>query len=239
MLYMRLLWRIDEMDKSMRIRDVLIFILIFVSSFSIVASAAVRPRSFPKHSQPVEETHSIHIRYEPQKLFPLLQKQVGPVMGTGPIKDFQTHRLRIGHSLSSRMVSAHFKSDPLPLEKAILESLSATLPRLGVKIVPVSNWDGRAETLKQQGPDSILKIDIQRFWMEGKVAKGTNVISTSIYLAFQLGVKKQDKVFKSNFYIVKEKTISEFTPEEVEQTINHVLSEIFDDFFSNPYGIQR
>jgi len=227
------------MEKSMRIKNFLFFTLVFVSSFAVVASAAVRPRSYPKRYQPVEETHSIHIRYEPQKPFPLLQEQVGPVMGMGSIKDIRTHRQRIGHSLSSGMVSSHFKSDPFPLEKAILESLSATLPRFGVKFIPVSDWDGRAETLKEQGSDSILKIDIQRFWTEGRVARGTNVVNTSIYLIFQLGVKKQNRVFKRNFYIIKEKTISEFTPEEVEQTINHVLTEIFDDFFSNPYGTQR
>jgi hypothetical protein len=227
------------MEKSMRIKNFLFFTLVFVASFEVVASAAVRPRSYPKRYEPVEETHSIHIRYEPQKQFPLLQEQVGPVMGMSPIKDIRTHRLHIGHSLSSRMVSSHFKSDPFPLETAILESLSATLVRFGVKCIPVSDWDGRAETLKQQGSDSILKIDIQRFWTEGRVAKGTNVISTSIYLILQLGVKKQDRVFKRDFYIIKEKTIPEFTPEEVEETINHVVTEIFDDFFSNPYGARR
>ncbi len=227
------------MEKSMRIKNFLFFILVFVSSFAVVAAAAVNPRSKPGRSQPIEETHSLHIRYEPQKPFPLLQHQVGPVMGIGPIKDIQTHRRYIGHSLSAKMVSFRFESDPFPLEKAILEALSTTLPRFGVKIIPVSRWDGRTETLKQQECDSILKIDIQRFWAEGRVAKGMNVIRTSIYLIFQLGVKKQDRVFKKDFYMSKEKTISEFTPEEVEQAINLVFTEILDDFFSNPYGIQR
>ncbi|RPJ02688.1 MAG: hypothetical protein EHM36_12130 [Deltaproteobacteria bacterium] len=163
----------------------------------------------------------------------------GPVMGAGPIKDIRTRRQYIGRSFSSKMVSAHFKSEPIPLEKAILESLSATLPRFGVKIVSVPDWDGRVQTLKQQEPDSILKINVQRFWTEGKVSKGNNVISTSIYLTLHLGVKKQGKVFRRDFYIIKEKTIYEFTPEEVGQTVNHVLTEIFDDFFSNPYGTQR
>ncbi len=224
----------------MIIQKFLILTLVFVSSFAVVASAAEKLRSHPGQSRPTEETHSVHIRYEPQKPFPLLQQQIGPVMGIGPIKDIQTYRKHIGHSLSSKMASFHFESDPFPLEKAILEALSATLPRFGVKIIPVSHWDGRTETLKeQQESDSILKIDIQRFWTEGSAAKGTNVIRTSIYLVLQLGVKKQERVFKQNFYISKEKTISEFTPEEVERTINLVLTEIFDDFFSNPYGIQR
>jgi len=223
----------------MKTKNFLFFTLVFLLSFSVVAGAAVRPRSYPRPYRPIEETHSIHIRYESQKSFPLLQEQVGPVMGTGPIKDIRTHRQRIGHSLSSRMVSTHFKSEPFPLEEAILESLSATLPRFGVKIVSVPDWDGRVETLKQQESDSILRIDIKRFWAKGKVSKGRNVISTSIYLILQLGVKKEGKVFRRDFYIIKEKTISEFTPEEVGQTVNHVLTEIFDDFFSNPYGTQR
>ena len=83
--------------------------------------------------------------------------------------------------------------------------------------------------------DSILMIEIKRFWTEGITAgHGTKMI-TSIYLVIHLGVKKEGKVFTRNVYVMKESTVAVFTPAEVEQTLNRILTEILDNFFSNPY----
>jgi len=78
-------------------------------------------------------------------------------------------------------------------------------------------------------------IEIKRFWTEGIAeVRGIKVI-TSIYLIIHLGVKKEGKVFTRNVYVMKENTVAGLTPAEVEQTLNRILTEIFDNFFSNPY----
>jgi hypothetical protein len=77
------------------------------------------------------------------------------------------------------------------LEKAIRDSLSKAISRSGVKTVPIPNWDKEPESLKNIGADSILMIEIKRFWTEGiAVGRGTKV-NTSIYLSIHLGVKKE------------------------------------------------
>jgi hypothetical protein len=121
------------------------------------------------------------------------------------------------------------------LEKAISDSLSKTLSRSGVKTVPISTWVGEPGSLKNIGADSILMIEIKRFWTEGiAVVSGTKAI-TSIYLVIHLGVKKEGKVFKRNVYAMKESKVAGLTPVEVEQILNRILTEILDNFFSNPY----
>jgi len=48
-------------------------------------------------------------------------------------------------------------------------------------------------------------------------------------------VKKEGKVFTRNVYVMKENTVAGLTPAEVEQILNRILTEILDNFFSNPY----
>ena len=89
--------------------------------------------------------------------------------------------------------------------------------------------------MKNIGADSILMIEIKRFWTEGIAAVRGTKVTTSIYLVIHLGVKREGKVFTRNVYVMKESTVAVFTPAEVEQTLNRILTEILDNFFSNPY----
>jgi hypothetical protein len=121
------------------------------------------------------------------------------------------------------------------LEKAIRDSLSQAIARSGIKTAPVPNWDRKPESLKNMGADSILMLEIKRFWTEGiPVGRGIKAV-TSIYLVIYLGVKKEGKVFTRNVYAMKESTVAGMAPAEVEQIFNGILTEVLDDFFSNPY----
>jgi len=181
------------------------------------------------------ETYSTNIRYQPIKEFPSFQQKIGSIFGIAPFKDNRPDKLYIGHQTSFRRVSHYFKSGPFPLEKAISDSLSKAVSRSGVRTVPISNWDREPESLKNIEADSILLIEIKRFWTEGIAAvRGTRVI-TSIYLVIHLGVKKEGKVFRRNVYAMKESTVARLTPAGVEQMVNQILTEILDNFFSNPY----
>jgi hypothetical protein len=48
-------------------------------------------------------------------------------------------------------------------------------------------------------------------------------------------VKKEGKVFSRNVAVDKEMAVFSLALEKVEQTINEILTDIFDTFFSNPY----
>jgi hypothetical protein len=48
-------------------------------------------------------------------------------------------------------------------------------------------------------------------------------------------VKKEGKVFTKNVVVEKEMTVLRLAPEKVEQTINGILTDIFDSFFTDPY----
>jgi hypothetical protein len=48
-------------------------------------------------------------------------------------------------------------------------------------------------------------------------------------------MKKEGKVFTKNVVVEKEMTVLRLAPEKVEQTINEILTEIFDSFFTDPY----
>ncbi len=180
-------------------------------------------------------TYFIPIRYQPVKELPSLQQKIGSTLSIVPFKDERSDTLYIGHHTPLQGVPSHFKSDPFPLEKAIADSLSQTLSRFGVKTIPVSNWDGKPESLKVMGTDSVLMIEIKRFWTEGKAATFRTNTKTSVHLAIHLGVKKESKVFTRNVEIEKEMGVFSLTPEKVEQTVNQIMTEIFDQFFSNPY----
>ena len=122
------------------------------------------------------ETYPTNIGYQPAKEFPSLQQKIGSILGIAPFKDERPDKPYIGHQTSFRRgshypssvrVSHYFKSEPSPLKKAISDSLSQALSRSGVKTVSISNWDGKPESLKNIEADSILMIEIKRFWTEG------------------------------------------------------------------------
>ena len=180
-------------------------------------------------------TYSLYLRYQPGRDFPSLQQKVGSTLGIAPFKDERSDTLYIGIHIPLQGISSYFKSDPFPLERAIQESVTEVLSRQGVKTVPVSNWDGKPESLKTMETDSILMVEIKRFWTEGRAATFKTDVKTSIHLVIHLGVKKEGKVFTKNVTVEKEMGVFGLGPEKVEQTINEILTDIFDAFFSDPY----
>jgi hypothetical protein len=180
-------------------------------------------------------THSLSLRYQPVKEFSSLQTKVGSTLGMAPFKDERPDTLYIGVHTNLEGDSNYFKSHPFPLERAIMESLSDALSRYGVKTIPISNWDGKPESLKNMETDSVLMIEIKRFWTEGKASAFRTTMKTTVQCVIHLGVKKEGKVFTRNVEVEKEMTVARSTPEKVEAMINQILTDIFDSYFSNPY----
>ena len=179
-------------------------------------------------------TFSISLRYKPLKDFPSLQERVGTTLGIVSLKDERSYTL-IGQHTKMLGVSNYFISHPLPLEKAINESLTQTLSRYGIKTVSIPNWDMKPESLKNIEADSVLAVEIKKFWTEGKSLLFGTKVKTSIQFLIHLGVKKEGKIFTRKVEVEKEMTVARLTPEKVEQAVNQILTNIFDNFFSNPY----
>jgi hypothetical protein len=180
-------------------------------------------------------TYSLYLRYQPSRDFPSLQQKIGSTLGIVPFKDERSETLYIGIHTPLQGTSSYFKSDPFPLERAIMNSLTEVLSLQGVKTVPISSWDGRPESLKTMETDSVLMIEIKKFWTEGRAVPFKTNVKMSIHFVIHLGVKKEGKVFTKNVTVEKEMTVFRLAPEKVEQTVNEILAEIFDSFFSNPY----
>ncbi|NWF94254.1 MAG: hypothetical protein HXY46_15250 [Syntrophaceae bacterium] len=180
-------------------------------------------------------TYHLYLRYQPGRDFPSLQQKIGPTLGVLPLKDERAETLYIGIHTPSQGVSSYFRSEPFPLEKAIGDSLTEVLSREGVRIVPVSSWDGRPESLKNMETESVLMIEIRAFWVEAKAAYFKTDAKASARFIIHLGVKKEGKVYTKNVAVEKEKTVFRLKPEDVERMLNEILTEIFDSFFSNPY----
>jgi len=180
-------------------------------------------------------TYSLYLRYQPSRDFPSLQQKIGSTLGIVPFKDERSETLYIGIHTPLQGTSSYFKSDPFPLERAIMNSLTEVLSLQGVKTVPISSWDGRPESLKIMETDSVLMIEIKKFWTEGRAVPFKTNVKMSIHFVIHLGVKKEGKVFTKNVTVEKEMTVFRLAPEKVEQTVNEILAEIFDSFFSNPY----
>ncbi len=204
------------------------------------------PSSLP--STPQGQTYSTNIRYQPGRVFPSLREKIGTVLGIASCKDDRFDKPYVGHQyvgyqpayrgvpgLPPLQASNYFKSEPSPLEKAIRDFISQAVSGSGVKTIPIPDWDTKPESLKNMEPDSILKIEIKRFWTEGFLAAQGTKLVTYIYLVIHLGVKKEGKVFTRNVYTEKESKVGALTPAEVELVLNGTLAEILDDFFSNPY----
>jgi hypothetical protein len=180
-------------------------------------------------------TYSLYLRYQPVKGFTFLQQKIGSTLAMAPFKDERPDTLYIGVHTNLEGDSNYFKSHPFPLERAIMESLSDALSRYGVKTIPISNWDGKPESLKNMETDSVLMIEIKRFWTEGKASAFRTTMKTTVQCVIHLGVKKEGKVFTRNVEVEKEMTVARSTPEKVEAMINQILTDIFDSYFSNPY----
>jgi len=180
-------------------------------------------------------THSLTLRYQPTKEFSSLQAKVGSTLGMAPFKDERREITYIGLHTTARGDSNYFKSHPFPLDRAIQESLSDALSRYGVKTISVSHWDGKPESLKNMETDSVLMIEIKKFWTDGKASTFKTTMKATVQLVIHLGVKREAKVFTRNVEVEREMTVARSTPERVETMINQILTDIFDAFFSNPY----
>jgi len=180
-------------------------------------------------------TYSLNLRYQPVKEFPSLQQKIGATLAMAPFKDERPDTLYIGTHTNFQGDFSYFRSHPFPLETAIKESLSNALSRYGVKANSISSWDGQPESLKNVEADSVLMIEIKRFWTDGKGSLFKTNVKTIVQLVIHLGVKKESKVFTRNVEVEREMTMSRSTPERVEAMINEILTGIFDTYFSNPY----
>jgi hypothetical protein len=180
-------------------------------------------------------THFLFLRYQSLKEFPSLQTKMGSTLSMAPFKDERPGTLYIGSHTNLQGGINYFKSDPFPLEKAMMESLSNVLSHRGVKIITVSHWDGKPESLQNMEADSVLMIEIKKFWVEGKARSFRTELKSMIHFVIHLGVKREGRVFTRNVEVEKEITFPRLTPERMEQTVNEILSDIFDNFFSNPY----
>jgi len=82
--------------------------------------------------------------------------------------------------------------------------------------------------VKNMETDSVLMIEIKRFWTEGKASLFRTNIKTAVQLVIHLGVKKESKVYTRNVEVEKEVTETRSTPEGVEAMFNQILTDIFD-----------
>jgi hypothetical protein len=180
-------------------------------------------------------TYSLNLRYQPLKDLSSLQAKIGSTLAMAPFKDERPETLYIGLHTNLEGDVTYFRSDPFPLEKAIGESLSEALSRYGIKIIPIPGWDDKPESLKNMETDSVLMIEIKRFWTEGKASLFRTKVKTVIQFVIHLGVKKEGKIFTRNVEVEKEMMVPRSTPERVETMVNQMLTEIFDSYFSNPY----
>jgi hypothetical protein len=180
-------------------------------------------------------TYSLNLRYQSVKAFPSLQTNIGSTLAMAPFKDERPEALYIGLHTNLQGDFSYFKNHPFPLERAIQESLSEGLARSGIKTTPISHWDGKPESLKNLETDSVMMIEIKRFWTEGKASLFGTHVKTAVKFVIHLGVKKEGKVFTRNVEVEREMTVARSTPERVEAMINQMLTDIFDSYFSNPY----
>jgi hypothetical protein len=181
------------------------------------------------------QVYSLPLRYQPTKTFPSLQQKLGSRLGIAPFKDERQEKSYIGIHFPLQGLATHFESLPMPLERALEKSLGDALSWLGVKVVSVSNWDGTPESLKDIDADSVLTIEIKKFWTEGTGSLLRANIKTAVQLEIHLGVKSEGKVFTRNIEMEKEITVLRSTPERVGAIINEILTDVFDTFFSSPY----
>lgn len=180
-------------------------------------------------------TYRLYLRYQPPRDFPTLQEKVGPSLAVAPFKDERADTLYLGFYAPLAGSFLYFRSDPFPLEKAMTEMISQVPSQYGIKTVAVSNWDGQPDSVNELETDSVLMIQIKRFWIEGNAGPLGTDITASINLVFHLGVKKEKKVFTRNIDLERKMKDTRLTPGLAEQTINRMLEEIFDTYFSNPY----
>ena len=181
------------------------------------------------------QIYSIPLHYQPTKTFASLRQKFGLRPGIAPFKDERQEKSYIGIHFPLQGLATHYESLPMPLERALQESMGEALSWLGLKVVSVSNWDGTPESLKDMDTDSVLTIEIRKFWTEGTGSLLRANIKTAVQLVFHLGVKSEGKVFTRNIEMEKEITALRATPERVKALMNQILTDVFDTYFFSPY----
>ena len=176
---------------------------------------------------------SVHLEYHPHRAPSSLRETLGSTLGIAPGWDRRPDQDFIGHHVSSRRVSTYLQSEPSPLVRAIREAFSNALSPLGVRTVSISQWDGSAESLKQIEADSVILVEIKRFWTEGRPVALRTHVNTSIHLTLILGIKEESRIFTQRIYLERNRTLSRWTPEQMEQRINDILTDILDSFLAN------
>ncbi len=179
-------------------------------------------------------TFNLLIKYQPLKEIPSFRERIGPSLGIVPIKDERPDTLYIGRHTTLTGFIHYFKSQPFPFEKALADSLLQSLSSFGIKTVMLSDWDGKPDSLKKIETDSILRVEIKRFWIEGRALSFRTQVVVRAQFVIHLGIKREGKVYTKNMEMEKEFYLPRLTPQRMEQTANQVLSEIFDHFFSHP-----
>jgi hypothetical protein len=180
-------------------------------------------------------TYRLYVRYQPLKEFPTLQEKIGLNLAIVPVKDERPDTLYTGLYVPLTGNYIYYKSEPSPLGKAIEEALPNVLPAYGIKMVTVSDWNGQPDSLDTVQADSVLMIEIKKFWIEGKAGVLGTDITASLSLVMHLGVKKEGKVFTRNIGLERQMKDFRLTPGLAEQTMNRLLTEVLDSYFSNPY----
>ena len=180
-------------------------------------------------------TYPVSLRYQPLGKYPRFEQKFGSTLAVPPFQDERKETFYIGYHRPLRGSSSHFKSDPFPLERAVQEALPHLLSKQGVRLIPISSWDGTPESLKDMEADSVLMVRIKEFWSQGIATTVGTRIKTSIRLTLQLGVKQEKRVYSRNVEMEKEVTVSRSTPERVGEIINQMLTDLLDSYFSNPY----
>ena len=179
-------------------------------------------------------TYPVFLKYQPVGTFPSLSQKVGSSLGISPFKDLRPDALYVGLYMPFTGRFSYFRSEP-SLEKTIQESLLRVLPPYGVKPVILPAWDGKPESLKELETDSVLTFEIKKFWIEGKSTLSHTNVRTSVGFLIHLGVKQDGKVYTRNVEVEREMITYGLSPDKAQETLNQVLAEIFDSYFSNPY----
>jgi len=179
-------------------------------------------------------TYPVLLKYQPVGTFPSVSQKVGSALGISPFKDLRADTLYVGLHMPFTGRFSYFKSEP-SLERTLQESLFRVLPPYGVKPVALSSWDGKPESLKTLETDSVLTIEIRKFWIEGKSSIFHTNVRTSVALFIHLGVKQDGRVYTRNVEVEREAITYGLSPDKAEEILNQVLAEIFDSYFSNPY----
>jgi len=179
-------------------------------------------------------TYRLYLRYDPVKDFPALQEKIGVNLALPPFKDERFDTRIIGFLAPLTGSYIYYRSEPFPLEKAIRDALSDVLSPRGIKTVPVSGWNGQPDSLKGLETDSVLMVEIKKFWIEGNETLLGTDIKASIHLLIHLGVKKERKVFTRSIALERNMKDTRLTPALAQNILNQMVTDIFDSYFSNP-----